>query len=218
MNIKTEVQNICKEINLTIDFTSETEFSDKVTWINISTSQKLSEKFIEKFQDKVDWYRISKFKKLSEKFIEKFQHKVNWIYISNYQKLSEKFIKKHKLVVSDNWNYVSVEEKVKFVKEKTKYEVLSDKGGKYIIAFKGIRSDRYSKYNFQYKYLKDKSYTCHCDCTAEENSFGLSAWTKEAATNYCNELVVKVKIYIKDIGRIVHNNNKIRCSKFKVLE
>jgi hypothetical protein len=57
----------------------------------------------------------------------------------------------------------------------------------------------------------------HCDCTNNENSFGLSAWNYNNAKEYCDELVIKVKIYIKDIGRVVHDGGKIRCSKFLVL-
>lgn len=54
-----------------------------------------------------------------------------------------------------------------------------------------------------------------CDCTATENSYGLSAWTEEGAKEYGghNFKLVKVKIYYKDVGRIIHENNKIRCFK-----
>ena len=267
MELKNEIQKLCKKINLKIDFTSDTwetefvskvnwvyicyyqklsesfiekfqdkvywdyissrqklsesfieKFQDKVDWDSISESQKLSEAFIEKFHDKVYWRTISTYQKLSEAFIEKFQDKVSWYCISNYHKLSKKFIKKHKLNVGDNWNYVTTDFKKSYIKKNTKYEFFTDKDGDYIIAYKGIRSDRYSKYNFQYQYLKGETYTSHCDCTNDNNSFGLSAWTYEKASEYCNQLVIKVKVYIKDIGRIVHDNKKIRCFKFKVLE
>jgi len=94
------------------------------------------------------------------------------------------------------------------------YEFIDDN---HIIAYKGIKSDRYSKYNFQYKYEIGKSYTSTCDCTSDENSFGLSAWTEEEAKKYCKELVIKVKINIKDIGRIVHEGGKLRCFRFEVI-
>ena len=122
-------------------------------------------------------------------------------------------------ISNNNWLYKDEEFKLNYIKTHTKYEILNDKDGKYIIAYKGIRSDRYSKYNFQYQYMKGKTYESHCDCIqSNENSFGLSAWTKEKATEYCNELVVKVKIYIKDIGALVHDNNKIRCFKQTILD
>ncbi len=63
-----------------------------------------------------------------------------------------------------------------------------------------------------------KEYESHCDCDVRnDNSFGLSAWTKEKALEYYNKgRLLKVQIAIKDIGVIVQNNNKIRCFKFKV--
>ncbi|MFA5600687.1 MAG: hypothetical protein WDA06_08850, partial [Phenylobacterium sp.] len=65
-----------------------------------------------------------------------------------------------------------------------------------------------------------KTYKSHCDCNlTNENSFGLSAWTKKEALEYYPKgKLLKVKIDIKDIGAIVHNGNKIRCFKFEVLE
>ena len=94
------------------------------------------------------------------------------------------------------------------------YEFVDDDN---IIAYKGIRSDRYSKFNFQYRYEKGKIYESHCDCTLNENSFGLSAWTEEKAKKYCNEKIIKVKVAVEDVGRIVHNGGKLRCFRFKVL-
>jgi len=151
--------------------------------------------------------------------VEKFSDKVNWYNISMYQKLSEEFIEKFsdKLTLNKNsWLYTSTKTKLDYIKSKTNYEVIDDS---YIIVYKGIRSNNYSKFNFQYKYEVGNIYTSHCDCNLDnENSFGLSAWTLEKAKEYCNEKVIKVKIFIKDIGAIVHEGNKIRCSKFTVLE
>ena len=87
------------------------------------------------------------------------------------------------------------------------------------IAYKAIRNDRYSHYNFQYQYLPNETYEAHCDCTDDENSFGLSVWTEKGAKSYNNTgLIVKVKIKYEDVGRLVHNSNKIRCSKIEILE
>ena len=89
----------------------------------------------------------------------------------------------------------------------------------YFIAYKAIRSDRYSHLNFQYQYLPNQTYECHCDCTSEENSFGLSVWTYEEAKRYCDSgLIVKVRVRYEDVGRLVHDSNKIRCFKIEVLE
>ena len=87
----------------------------------------------------------------------------------------------------------------------------------YFIAYQGIRSDRYSDYNFQYQYLKGETYETWCDCSDEEDSYGFSAWTKARARDYCKELVVRVKVRYEDVGRVVHNGGKIRCFKMEIL-
>jgi len=79
--------------------------SNKVHWDCISHYQTLSESFIEKHCNKVDWYHISVKQKLSEEFIEKHIDKVDWDWISQYQKLSEEFIRKHCDEV--NWDRIS---------------------------------------------------------------------------------------------------------------
>jgi hypothetical protein len=192
------------------------EFKDKVDWVWISEYQKLSEDFIREFKNKVYWGNISKYQKLSEKFIREFKDKVYWKCISKYQKLSEGFIREFKLKIApDNWLYKDKGFKLEKIKETGLYEFLDSD---HILAYKGIRSDRYSNFNFQYRYLTGETYECHCDCTSSGNSFGLSAWMEEKARKHCGELVIKVKINIADIGRIVHNGGKLRCSKFTILD
>ena len=191
------------------------EFQDNVNWFYISKHQKLSEEFIREFKDKVDWNCISKHQKLSEGFIREFRDNVFWYHISKHQKLSEEFIKEFNLEInSDNWLYKPTELKKEYITNLNMYECYED----YFIAYKGIRSDRYSNYNFQYQYLIGKTYESHCDCTSDENSFGLSVWTEEKAKAYCNELIIKVKVKYEDVGRVVHNNGKIRCFRFEVLD
>ena len=194
------------------------EFQDKVEWNNISAYQKLSEDFIREFKDKLNRLCISKYQKLSEDFIREFKNKVHWIYISKYQKLSESFINefKDKLnlnLIEDNWIYKDKE----FLKQQVVNTGLYECHENYFIAYKGIRYDRHSKYNFQYQYLPGETYEAWCDCSSEENSFGLSIWTEEKAREYCNDLVVKVKVNYEDVGRIVHNGGKIRCKKITIL-
>ena len=189
------------------------KYEDRVDFDLISKYQKLSEEFIEKYKDRVDWYRISKYQKLSEEFIEKHNDKVFWHYILKYQKLSEKFIEKHNLKTPNNWLYEDTEFKKQKVIDTNLYECYDD----YFIAYKGIRKDRYSKFNFQYQYLQGNTYECHADYTSEENSFGLSVWTKNKAEEHCNELVIKAKIKYEDVARVVYNGGKIRCCKFEVL-
>ena len=53
----------------------------------------------------------------------------------------------------------------------------------------------------------------------KEKSFGLSAWTMEKALDYCSKGdLYLVKIYIEDIGAIVHDGTKIRCFRQTFLE
>ena len=191
------------------------EHKDLVYWSWISRYQKLSESFIHKHTDLVDWDYISKYQKLSESFVHEHKDLVNWDYISIYQYLSESFRVKHHISIPiNNWRYVDPDERLKKVKETGLYEIEGD----YILAFKGIRSDRYSAFNFQYQYFVGETYESHADFNIDiENSFGLSAWTLEGAQKYCNELIIKVKIHKNDLAALVHNGNKIRCTKFTVL-
>ena len=195
------------------------EFQDKVRWNWISERQELSEDFIREFQDKVCWLLILKYQKLSESFIREFQHKVDWVFISVYQKLSNEFIEEFKdrldlNKINDSWHYKTTEEKKQAVVATGLYECHDT----YFLAYKGIRSDRYSKFNFQYKYEKGGIYESWCDCSVNENSFGLSVWDEPNAREYCSELVVRVKVNYEDVGRVVHNGGKIRCFKIKILE
>ena len=192
------------------------EFKDEINWYWIPKYQKLSEEFIREFKNKVNWHWISKSQKLSEEFIREFKDKVDWYYISIYQKLSEEFIKEFNLKInSDNWLYKPTEFKKQQIIGCGLYECHKD----YFIAYKSIRNDRYSHFNFQYQYLPNEVYEAHCDCTYNENSFGLSVWTYEEAKNYNNNgLIVKVKVRYEDVGRLVHDSNKIRCTKIEILE
>ena len=203
--------------NLSADFIRE--FKDRVDWACISAYQHLSGDFIREFQDRVDWDCISIYQRLSEDFIREFKDRVHWDWISRYQRLSKEFIKEFKDIIymrwiADSWHYKSTEEKKKAVINTGLYECHKD----YFIAYKGIRADRYSKYNFLYQYFKGETYETWCDCSADENSYGFSVWTENGAINYCDELVVRVKVRYEDVGRVVYNGGKIRCFKMEVLD
>ena len=194
------------------------EFKDYVDWCYISCHQNLSENFIREFQYKVKWKYISKYQKLSEDFIREFQDDVDWDEISEYQKLSSEFIEEFEFdldIDEDNWLYKSTDFKKQQIVDCGLYECHED----YFIAYKAIRNDRYSHFNFQYQYLSNEIYEAHCDCTNDNNSFGLSVWTEKGAKDYNNRgLIVKVKVKYEDVGRLVHNSNKIRCFKIKILD
>ena len=218
------------------------EFADELDWVGISLYQRLSEDFIREFKDEVGWYCVSKYHRLSEDFIREFadrlnwdtisihQHlsedfirefsdKVKWDWIAKFQRLSKEFIEEFKdniymKFIADSWHYKSTEEKKKAIIDTGIYECHED----YFIAYKGIRADRYSRYNFQYQYLKGETYETWCDCSPNKDSFGFSAWTKVGARAYCDELVVRVKIRYEDVGRVVYNGGKIRCFKMEILD
>lgn len=173
---------------------------------------------VQEFKNQVDWKYISIYQKLSEIFITENKELVNWKYISEFQKLSETFISENSNKLSldkiaDNWNYKSVEFKKQAIINSKLYEYFDE----YFIGYKGIRTDRYSDFNFQYQYLTNNTYESHCDSSDNENSFGLSVWTEERAKDYCNQLVIRVKVNYEDVGRMVHGNGKIRCFKITVL-
>ena len=171
---------------------------------------------IRKNPNSVNWGCISAYQKLSEDFIREFKGSVKWSFISKYQKLSEEFILEFKLTISgNNWQYKSKEFVFDFIKNKTSYEVVDDE----VIAYKSCRSDGYSKFNFQYFYEVGRVYESNADCNADnDNSFGLSAWTKDKAIEYCEEKLFKVAIKVEDIACIVHDGNKIRARKIRIVE
>ena len=207
-------ESISIEQKLSDDFIRK--FQDYIDWYWVSIYQKLSEELILEFQGKINWFLISRYQKLSENFIKAFQFKLDWDWVLNYQKLSPEFIKEFNLNIDkDNWLYKSTEFKKNKIIACGLYECHED----YFIAYKAIRNDRYSCFNFQYQYLPNQTYECHCDCTNDKDSFGLSVWTYEGAKNYDNTgLIVKVKVRYEDVGRLVHGENKIRCFKIEILE
>ena len=207
--------NISKHQKLSEGFIREN--SDKVNWFYISIFQKLSEEFIKKFSDILNWDLILKYQKLSESFIRENSDKTNLEYIAQYQKLSPEFIKEYNLEIPETcWLYKDKEFKREYIKKHTEYEIIGDK----VIAYKACGSDGYSCFNFQYYYEVGGEYECHANYNIdEENSFGLSAWTKEGALKYYDQgKLFKVEIDLEDIAAIVHNGNKIRASKIKILE
>ena len=220
------------------------KYKDKLNLDQVSQHQKLSEAFVEKHIKDLNLYKICKFQKLSESFIEKYLDKLPLNCILKYQILSEKFFENH-VDILDNLNYSdniifyqnysnefaekhnllksfvgnreSYNKSIKAIKSCKKYECFKD----YFIAYKAIRADRYSYFNFQYQYLPGETYESNCDCTSIKDSFGLNVGTYDFAKNYLGNkkgLIVKCKVYYKDIGRIVYDGEKIRCFKITVLD
>ena len=107
-NFKVDYYKLSSSQQLSEDFIEK--YINKVNWGCISQYQTLSEEFIEKHIDKVDWDWISIYQTLSESFIEKHSDKIHWGCISQYQTLSEEFIGKHKDKV--NWVNISQYQKL----------------------------------------------------------------------------------------------------------
>jgi hypothetical protein len=193
------------------------EHKELVNWWNISACQKLSESFIREHKELVDWEYISKYQKLSEEFIREHKDLVDWIYISAYQKLSESFIREFNLTIPENsWLYKSDQEKEEYIRSNTGYEIRDGK----VVAYKTCRSDGYSIFNFQYLYKVGNEYESHADYNPNnENSFGLSAWTKEGAIKYCSDgRLFEVEIPLEDLACVVHDGKKIRASKMRIVK
>ena len=189
------------------------EHVDEVDWYYISIYQHLSESFIEKHTDEVDWDYVSKYQHLSENFIKKHTDEVDWDYVSKYQVITSEFAKSHNIEINNNSQRTAAEWK-KMIEKTGLYECHED----YFYAYKNIRSDRYSHFNFQYQYLPGETYECFSDYSNDENSFGLSAWTETKAYDYSgNGMVVKLKINYADVTAIVHDSNKLRCKRITVL-
>ena len=188
------------------------EYANWVNWNCISTYQHLGESFIREYANWVNWITISIYQHLSEDFIREFAGRVDWYRISKYQIFTPEFAKEMNISIHNNSRRTPNEWK-ELVKSTNLYECHDD----YFVVYKGIRSDRYSKFNFQYRYLPGETYECFSDYSDDENSFGLSAWTEEKAKEYCSELVIKVRINYEDVTAVVHDGGKIRCKKLMVI-
>ena len=191
----------------------------------VSTYQKLSEDFIENHLDYIWWDEIFKYQKLSNNFISKYYEKSSFVIVANYNKINENLIRNNEellnmydIISEYNWLYKSTEEKKKAVIDTGKYECYDD----YFIAYKAVRKDRHSLYNLQYKYKKGEIYESSCDCTPDENSFGLNVGTEDFSNRYgflySNYILIRCKVRYEDVGRVVHSGDKIRCFKIEIMD
>ena len=205
------------------------KFSDKLNWPDISAYQELSEEFIERNKDKVDWNNISTYQKLSEDFIERNADRVNWQLISKYQFLTEDFIARNRDrldtdLLADNWMYCSAQEKKAAIMESGLYECCDD----FFYAYKCIRDDRYSMHTFRFCYLPGKTYETFASGASDSGEIGFSAYAKKYAPELTfapgikSELMIKVKVYYKDVAGIYCNPQRnyewVRCSKMTVID
>jgi hypothetical protein len=200
--------------------------ADRLNWWEISHSQSLSEPFMERNADRLDWWEISRHQSLSEEFIERNADHLDWRRISRHQPLSEPFMERHadrlsKDLRQENWLYADRQEKLRHIRENApEFEVQEDDKGPFIIAYKATRRGGRSDFKPSMRYEVGKTYEALCDHDLRrENSYGLSAWTLEGAKSHVpgGELY-RAKIYVDDIGAMVHDGRKIRCKKQEFLE
>jgi len=197
------------------------EFQKKVHWAYINVHQILSESFIKEFKNRVNWGNISRCQSLSEQFIREFKDKLDLVLISFNQNISNEFRKELNLKSVHTWYNTSEEEKIKYIQEKSVFNIESDEDGKYILAYKTVRENYKSVHDRRVEYQIGKTVQVQrCNCNMEtENSFGLSAWDEKNAFEYYPfGRLLLVKIYIRDIGAIVHRGRKIRCYKQTVVK
>ena len=184
--------------------------------------QKLDDDFIRKYiiirkciinsNEKYVISRLIKYQKLSPNLIndyrDLFKHEYKYEFY-NFNKINDLY------VFGDNWLYKDTKFKKQQIIDTGLYECYDD----YFIAYKAIRQDRYSYFNFQYKYEPGKIYEEKCNCTNIGNSFGLNVGTYKYAKNYGGNksIIIKCKIRYEDVGRLVHNNKKVRCFKIEIL-
>jgi hypothetical protein len=181
-------------------------------------SQRMSENFIKKHEECFGESYIGLLittQRLSIEYITDLNKRYNLI-IWPDDKLGIKFNIETNL--SNCWQYKSADEKLEIIKKTNLYEIKGD----YVIAYKSIRKNGYSNYNFQYKYEVDSYYTTKADYNILNTaSFGFSAWTlKHVLTKYYNwheNKIIKIKIHKSEIAALVHNDNKIRSTALYVI-
>lgn len=235
---------VCKLVCLSEDFIERNK--EHIDWNLVSRHQNLSEDFIERHKDELDCNLVSKFQTLSEGFIERNSDYVNWDIISYSQRLSISFIERHyrdldrgyicsrqklsdefmeshkyelyKTLIWDNWIYNTTDENKKAVISTGRYECHDD----YFIAYKAIRKNRYSLFNFRYRYEKGGIYESWCDCSDSLCSFGLSVGTYEEAYNYGSDfddyMIVRCRVRYSDVGRVIDRGKRIRCFGIEIMD
>jgi hypothetical protein len=181
--------------------------------------QKMSEGYIKLLWEGLTKYQrnlICVYQKMSEGYI-----KLLWggltedqrNLVCKYQKMSEGYIKSNKLTIPWRFDRLTQAERFRLIEQYCKDNNLEyDAKNKTLYAFKTIRNDWYSNFNFSVKYkLNQEARVDMCDCTNSENSFGLSAWTKNKALEYYDKgKLLKVAVKFDDVG-FLRKDGKIRC-------
>lgn len=189
---------------------------DIVDWDDISIYQRLSPEWMSQHLTSLNLYSIFKTQQLPISFIEDYMKYAPLEIVATYQTLPSSMREKlHRYELDENERYLSIDEK----REKIFQTGLFDCHDDYFIAYKAIRKDRYSIYNFQYWYEKGGVYSENCDCMPTRNSFGLNVCTLPYAEFYMvneNDIIVRCKIRYEDVGRIL--GQIVRCFRIEILD
>lgn len=156
---------------------------------------------------------ISKCQQLSDDFIWNYgKYYVYLPFIARYQTVSKRFLAGFRYNLNNN-----SDKPVSYWKERVQGAGLYECHRHYFYAYKNIRSDKYSLYDFRYQYLLGETYECFSDYSDDEDSFGFYADSASEAEKYSRGLTIRVKIYYKDVTAVVHDGGKIRCKKLIVM-
>lgn len=112
-------------------------------------------------------------------------------------------------------NYVAqhTPQQTKEILESFGYECYGD----YFIAYKGIKANRYPKFNFSRQYNVGETYEDACYVGPGLYGPGICVSTREEAERYCNELIIRCEVRYEDVGAVLKDGLFMRCFKIKVL-
>ena len=177
--------------------------------------QKLPESIIEEFVKSPEfshWSWLSWCQYLSEAFIKQHIDMLNLEAIASTQKLSPAFRRKYKIDVKDNWLYKSTAFKKKAIIDAGLYECHDE----YFFAYKETWENRLYRAEMEQCEVGG-SLERKADHTGKEQAWGyLVGCTR--TTNSCGHVMRKVKVYYKDVARVLCNGAKVRVTKLQFME
>lgn len=113
----------------------------------------------------------------------------------------------------DNYVAQHTPQQTKAILESYGYECYGD----YFIAYKGIKANRYPKFNFSRQYNVGETYEDACYVGPGLYGPGICVSTIQEAGRYCDELIIKCEVRYEDVGAVLKDGLFMRCFKIKVL-
>lgn len=151
---------------------------------------------------------LAKFESLSVDFLDRYPIflETQKDLIAKHQKLSAAYREAHELVTEENNDDVTPEQwrsiLQKVTSNLTHFTLYSD----HIYAYKLIRRDGYSQFNFGSKYLNGDSYDSFSDYSTDDTSFGFASYSENGAYNLWQDLYNGSKAYMVTKVRIPYEN------------